>query len=277
MAAVLFGTSGTAARMASPVLGSAALATWRVIVGGTALVAVSWAVGCAPWRYPARAGTVLLGSATVVGFQLCYFAAVGRLGVTQATVLTISIAPVAAGVSDHVRGRARLTTRWAAGVTVAVAGVAVMGNGSWRLDTSGWVAAVLAGCCFPIYAGVLRTLATDRPGIAAVASVFGGAVPLAAVGLLASGAAAVPAVDDLPVVTYVGLVATAAAYVLWNFGLRALTVRDTVLITMVEPVTAAVLAATVLGEPLPPAGLVGIAAILLGLALAATRPARLTA
>jgi drug/metabolite transporter (DMT)-like permease len=40
---------------------------------------------------------------------------------------------------------------------------------------------------------------------------------------------------------------------------------------VIEPITAAVLAATLLGEPMSPAGVLGIAAVLVGITVAATR------
>lgn len=270
VAAALFGTSATVAQLHAPALEPVSIAAWRLIVGGTALVVASWAAGCAPWRFAARPATVLLGSGTVVAFQAGYFAAVERLGVAQATVVTIAAGPIAAGVLDHCRGRASMTGRWAAGAGLTVAGVAVMSSGGWSTDATGWALAILAGCGFPVYGEVLRTLGADRPGLAAVATVFGGAVPLAAVGVLFTDLAAVPAVGDLGAVLYLGLVATAAAYLLWAYGLRTLPVRDTVLITMLEPVTAVLLAAAFLGEVITLSAVVGIAAVLAGIIWAAT-------
>jgi len=194
--------------------------------------------GCAPWRFAARPATVLLGSGTVVAFQAGYFAAVERLGVAQATVVTIAAGPIAAGVLDHCRGRASMTRRWAAGAGLTVAGVAVMSSGGWSIDATGWALAVMAGCGFPVYGEVLRALGADRPRLAAV--------------------------------LYLGLVATAAAYLLWAYGLRTLPLRDTVLITMLEPVTAVLLAAAFLGEVTTLSTVVGIAAVLAGIIWAAT-------
>jgi DME family drug/metabolite transporter len=270
-AAMLFGTSATVARRHAPGLDALSVAAWRLIVGGSALVLLAHLLGRAPWRYPVRPGVVLLGALTVVGFQAGFFAAVARLGVGQATVLAIAAGPVAAGLLDHVRGQARLTRRWAAGVAVVVAGIALLGSGGWSADPVGWAMAIAAGCGFPVYGAALRDLGRDRPPLAAVATIFGAAVPLVAALALAGGVA-VPGTDALLGVAWLGLAATAVAYLLWTRGLATLTVRDTMLLTTLEPVTAVLLAALVLGEPLGLAGLVGIAAVVGGTTWAAAGP-----
>ncbi|MGQ0574189.1 MAG: DMT family transporter [Pseudonocardia sp.] len=282
VAAALFGTSATVAQRYAPGLDAGSVAAWRLVVGGTVLVVAAWVASCAPWRFPARGlstrpWTVLLGAGAVVAFQVGYFAAVERLGVGQATVLTIATSPIAAGLADHARGQAGLTGRWAAGVILAVAGIALLGGAGWTVDPAGWALAIAAGCCFPVYGAVLRALGRDRPGLAAVATVFGVAVLPAAAGLAFTGYASLPAAADLGALAYLGVVATAVAYLLWIYGLRTLSVRDTVLVTMLEPVTAVLLAAAVLGETLPAAGVAGIAAVVAGIAWAALPAGRSSA
>ena len=265
VAAVLFGTSGSAARLGAPDLDPAVVAAWRVLIGGAVLLVVSCLLGCSPWRYRVRVHQLLLGSGTVAGFQLAFFSAVERLGVAQATVLAIVTAPIAAALTDHARGRAALTARWSLGVLIAGVGVTLMSNGSWTLDPVGVSLSVTAGCCFLVYASVLRTLRTDRPDIAAVATVFGGATPLALVGLLFARGRAPDTMSATMTVLYLGATATAIAYLLWTYALRHLSVRDTVLITMVEPVTATILASVVLDDPMSAITIAGIAAVSAGI------------
>lgn len=275
-AAVLFGTSATVAQLHVPGLDPLSVAAWRLVVGGTALVLAACLLGGAPWRHPARPGPVVLGALTVVAFQAGFFGAVARLGVGQATVLAIAAAPVAAGVLDHVRGQARLTRRWGTGVAVVVAGIVLLGGGTWSGDPAGWAMAVVAGCAFPGYAAVLRELGRDRPPLAAVATVFGAAAVLVAGLALVAYAAGAPAVVALPGadavlgVAWLGLAATAAAYLLWTHGLTVLSVRDTMLLTTLEPVTAVLLAAVLLGEPLTAVAVLGVAGVVGGSVWAAS-------
>ncbi|MBI5088857.1 MAG: EamA family transporter, partial [Actinobacteria bacterium] len=238
VSACLFGTSATAARAWAPALDPVALACWRVTIGGSALVAVSWAAGCAPWRYRTTPRTIVASATTVVGFQVAYFVAADRMGVAQATLTTIGTGPLAAGVIDHARGRALLTGRWLVGIAVAIGGVALMVGGSVSASWVGWGSAVSAGCAFPVYAAIIRDLGATRPDLAAAATVFGSAAPVAAVVTLTYRPELPGSAGELVVVGYLGLVATALAYVLWSRALRTIAVRDTVVVNMLEPVTA---------------------------------------
>ena len=160
--------------------------------------------------------------------------------------------------------------RWVGGSLVTVLGIAVLSSGTWVIDLPGWTLAALAGTGFPIYGSVIGSLASDRPRLTAVATVFGAAVPLAVVVLLTTGGAQLPAGGEVITVGYLGLIATAAAYYTWSLGLQVLPVRDAVLITMVEPITATLLAWAFLHESLSPIGVIAIAAILTGITIAAT-------
>ena len=61
---------------------------------------------------------------------------------------------------------------------------------------------------------------------------------------------------------YLGALTMALAYVLLYSGLRVVAPSTAVTASLVEPVTAAVVAAVVLGEPLGPAAVVGILLVL---------------
>ena len=77
-------------------------------------------------------------------------------------------------------------------------------------------------------------------------------------------------------VLYLGAIATAIAYLLWTYALRHLSVRDSVLITMVEPVTATILANVMLDEPMSAITIAGIAAVSAGILIASSTDARPT-
>jgi DME family drug/metabolite transporter len=167
----------------------------------------------------------------------------------------------------------------------------MIGGGTGDLVVADWLLAVAAGCCFPIYGAATRALLADRPPVAAIATVFGaGVLPaaaLAAAGALGIAAAGTPggaaiqpgsphasAVATVAVLAYLGLVTTAAAYVLWAMGLARVPLGETVTITMLEPVAAFVLAGAVLREPLGTVPTAGALAVLAGIRIAATTPGR---
>ena len=96
---------------------------------------------------------------------------------------------------------------------------------------------------------------------------------LATLALLIEGWLANPAA--LFGIGFLGLVATALAYVLYTWGLIHVAASTAVTLALAEPLTAWVLATGIVGEPLTPLKMLGAAMVLLGLAaVAATRSHR---
>jgi len=71
---------------------------------------------------------------------------------------------------------------------------------------------------------------------------------------------------------YIALVPSAFGFLLYARGLVGVQASAAALLTLAEPVVAAVLAVIVLGEPLPLLGWFGIAAVITGLVLAPAAP-----
>jgi DME family drug/metabolite transporter len=268
-AALLFGTSGVATRLLAPDLPAATAAGWRVVIGGGLLVLISVVAGQPPWRFSLRRWSIVIGALAFLGFQLGFFLAIGRLGVATATVVSIGTGPIAAGLLDRMRRGTRLRGRWWVGVATAISGIAVMtGANGVTLVPVGVASAVAAGCCFPVFGDAIRVLLADRPPLTAIATVFGAAILPAVVLLAAAGADPVGTPGTITALLYLGVVTTTMAYLLWSTGLVTLSLRDTVTLTMLEPVAATVLAVAVLHEAVGPATAVGIVAALAGVWIA---------
>ena len=67
---------------------------------------------------------------------------------------------------------------------------------------------------------------------------------------------------------------TAAAYVLYFVGLRTVASGTAALVALLEPITAALLGAVLLGEHLGVTGIAGAALIVVAVLVTATAPAR---
>jgi DME family drug/metabolite transporter len=79
----------------------------------------------------------------------------------------------------------------------------------------------------------------------------------------------------LAVILHLGLVATAAAYMLFSRGLALVPVADAVTLSLAEPLTAGALGLLVLGERFTPYAGLGTGLVLLGLALLTVKSAHL--
>jgi drug/metabolite transporter, DME family len=128
--------------------------------------------------------------------------------------------------------------------------------------------AIGSGCCFPLYGAVIRRLIDDRPPLSAVATVFGAAVLPAGFAAAVAGGHPFGDASTFAAVTYAGSISTAVAYVLWARGLRVLSLRDTVVISVLEPVVTAVLAVAILGQEVTFRAGVGVVLTVVGITLA---------
>ena len=267
-AAALFGTTGTAAALGPDDLSPVTAGVWRSVIGGVALVVVAVARGEAPWRYPRRLGTTLLGGVAVAAYQLTFFEAVDRTGVAVGTLVTIGTGPVVAGILDGVVGRHRPTTQWFVGAGVALAGVVLLSGGGDSVDAGGLAFAVVAGASFPFYGFAAQRLMEDRPVVPAMASTFGVGALLVLPLALSRSAEAFASAGSVVTILYLGLATLALAYVLWGVGLQQLRLSLVVVVTLLEPAVASTLAVVVLDEALTLSLVVGILLVGMGVVLA---------
>jgi DME family drug/metabolite transporter len=275
LAAICFGTTGTAQALGPDGIDPAALGAARVLVGGALLAAVALLLrrGASGPRW-AR-GTVIAGAAGVAVYQASFFAAVADTGVAVGTIVALGSAPTLAGVLEWAVDGRRPERRWAAATAPACAGVALLalaGAGDAGISAPGVALAVVAGASYATYTlAAKRLLQAGHAPESVMAASFGlGAVALLPV--LALGATApLVAPGGLALVLFLGVVPTALAYVLFARGLRSLSASETATLTLAEPVTAALLGVAVVGERLSGGGVIGAALVLGGLLVLALR------
>jgi DME family drug/metabolite transporter len=278
-AAALWGTTGTAqafGHAGDPV----AVGAGRLVVGGAALVVIALAGRRGVWlrrclRRPLLGWTAAAATATVI-YQSAFFSAVATTGVATGTVVALATAPVATGLCGAVIFRERLTRWWATATAFAVVGCVVLvlsaGSSTGRISVLGVGLAVVAGGCYGAYTTCAKVLLERGvPAVPAMGASLGlGAIALGPVLALHTNVFAAP--RALLMVAWLGLVTTAAAYVLFARGLRQLPAATVGTLSLAEPLTAAALGLLVLGERPGPAAAVGGASLLAGLALATRRP-----
>ncbi len=281
LAAVSWGTTGSVmALLARDGTQSPLLVGWARMAGAATclLLALTLAQPAASargtWRPSDWAKAALLGTA-MAAYQVCYFWAVPRTGVALTAVLAICSAPlmIAAGAALTLKERPSSATR--AALWLAIAGTAMVllgppaGGPAPTGFTAGAVAALGAGLSYAVYAvtakGLLR-LAAPLP-LAALTFTLA-ALLLTPVLALTPGATAQLAAG-WPLLLYLGVVPTAAAYVVFGAGLRRVTATTAGIATLLEPVTAATLGVLLFGERLGAVGWAGAALLIAALGLLA--------
>lgn len=277
LAAILFGTTGTAQALGPQELSPLVVGAGRIALGGLILAVVAAAAGQLRDRIAWRPAVVLAAAVGVAGYQVGFFTGVDRAGVAVGTIVTIGSAPAFTGLLGWLSGQGRPKGVWAAATALAIAGGALLagsGEGKSSADPLGIAFALLAGASYAIYTVAAKRLLDDghRP-VGVMGASFGlGGLLLAPV-LVALGPAAVQAEPSiLLVVLYLALVPTAVAYVLFARGLGLLPAPTVATLTLAEPVVASTLGVLVLAEPVTAARAVGAALVLAGLLVLGYRP-----
>jgi DME family drug/metabolite transporter len=279
VAAVLWGTTGTAAALA-PEVGS--LAVGAAAMGGGGLLQAAAALRIMRAH---RAGlaeqsrTLAVAAAAVAVYPLAFYSSMRLAGVAVGTVVSIGSAPVVAALIERVVDGQPLSRRWAAGTTAGVLGVLALavsrtGEAEHATGTSGAhpvlgiALGLLAGLTYALYSwGAARMMRSGLPSRPVMGATFGlGGVLLLPV-LLLTGAPIVETGHNLAVVAYLALVPMFIGYVLFGRGLSAVSASTATTLSLLEPAVAAVIAVLVLHEALPALGWVGMAILLASLVL----------
>lgn len=272
-ASVLWGTGGLAVQLVREhdPLSPVTISAWRMAVAACVLVLALLAlrrggelVALARAR-PRRLLAVGVGTAAYQGF---YFVSVTQVGVAVSTVVSLGLAPVLLTVAEAVRHRRAPSRGRLAVLVAALAGLLLVSVAGHESSTG---PAPVAGVLLALASGTTYALTTAAGG-----SVSRQAPPLVlTAGMTLVGAAVLLpclALVDGPLVTtdpaalawlaYLGVLTMALAYVLLYSGLRVVAPSTAVTASLVEPVTAAVVAAVVLSESLGPAAAVGIVLVI---------------
>lgn len=280
LAAVLWGTTGTASRMAPAGVPAAAIGSAGLAIGGLLLcLAGGGPRALLGGLRPRDRWLLAAGSLAVAGYPLSFYPAVAGTGVAVATVIALGSAPVFAGLLGLVASGARPGARWCGATVISVLGCAalVLGPGpagSGHAAPWGVAAAAFAGLSYAVYSFVgARLIGAGRPSGAVMGAMFGGGALIVLPVLPAGGVAWLGTVRGAAVALHLAVLTTFVAYVLFGRGLRRVSAPVATSLTLAEPAVAAVLGVTVVGERLPAVSWCGLAAIAAGLAVLAL-PAR---
>jgi DME family drug/metabolite transporter len=279
LAAVLFGSTGTAQALGPAATTPVTVGAARLVVGSAGLVAAAL-VGAGPLdrrrcirRMLAllRSPAALLCAVAVAGYQVGFFAGVARAGVAAGTLVTLGCAPFLAGLLAWLLDRHRPTRVWFTATGVAVAGLALVTAGGatgGSADRSGLWASVGAALAYATYAVVTKRLiaAGARP-TEVMAVVFSVGAVLLAPFLVAGPTAWLATPRGAELALYLGLVPTTVAYVLFGRGLSRLAASTAATLNLAEPVVAGLLGVLALHEDLATAGAVGMALVVAALAM----------
>ncbi|WP_026147571.1 DMT family transporter [Limimaricola hongkongensis] len=276
-AAMLWGTTGTVQALLPAARDPLAVGALRLSFGALALLAMALAHG--PSRRALRglpwAGLALAGVA-VAGYNLLFFRAVEIAGVGIGTAVAIGSAPLWT-TAWEIAAQRLWPDRWrGAGQVVSVAGVVLLAlaGGGAQGSALGVALAAGAGACYATYSLVTSRLGHRAPPLALAAATFGLGALLTLPVLLLAPPVWLSGAESWAAMAFLGIGATALSYALYTWGLARLAASTAVTLALAEPVTAWLLAVTVVGEPVTVPRLAGALLVLAGLVVVALVPAR---
>lgn len=280
LAGVLWGTGGLAVQLVRErvPMHVVTISAWRMLLAGVVLAALLLALRGGPVlrdllrTHPRR--TVVVGASTAA-YQALYFGAVTLVGVSVATVVSLGLAPVLLTAAESVRERRAPTTGRALVLVAALAGLVLVtvgaghggGAGTGPEPLLGVLAACGSGAAYAFATAQGEVLARSTGPLALTTATTGvGALLLVPAAFLVDGPRATTDPQTLALLVYLGVVTMALAYGLLYAGLRTASGSAATIATLLEPVTAAAVAALVLDERIGPLGLAGTALVLLAVA-----------
>jgi DME family drug/metabolite transporter len=277
---LLWGTIGIAAKLIyrETTLDAVSVTWLRAAVAAPVCVALGWsALGRDLFRAPRRdLALMAMMGLSLIFYQWAYLAAIDRIGVAPATLIALCVPPALVVLASALFFGEAMDGRLALALTGALLGTALLvgrpeaGASGSGATAAGVVLALASATGLAAHVLASRLLAGRHPTIRPLAVAFPvGMLAFAPIALGRGVAFVQPPVGWLLLV-YLGVVPSALAYVMFQRGLRDVAATTASVLTLIEPLTAAILAWLLFGERLSPLGFAG-GALLLGAILLLSR------
>lgn len=264
--------------------GAMTVSAWRMALAALALVAfavVTRRSQVVLKTMRAHPGLAILVGCGTAAYQGLYFVSVLLVGVSVATVVSLGLAPVLAAGWEHLAARTVPSGREVGVLSAALAGLVLISATASHgtpapgdEPTLGLILAVAAGATYAATTVLGHTLAqrVDPVALTTCATAVGAVAlsPFLAFAVARSEPVWTTDAASLALLMYLGVATMALSYGLLYAGLRTTSGSAATVATLVEPLSAALLAAVLLGERLTWPALLGGALILA--AVVALRP-----
>jgi drug/metabolite transporter, DME family len=275
--ALLWGTTGIGVRIINDRSGLSAvpIGCYRLAIAAVVLALLFRGSGLRRWQTAWRRHrwSLVFAGAGLGGYQALYFIGVQYVGVSVSTLVSLAVAPVALTVASALVAQQRPAVHALVTVGCAVGGLTVISLASTSTSAAaphpilGILASLGSGAGYAATTVLNRRLAAEGDPLLLTAATSGiGALVLVPIALPIG----MPVPSD-PVVLgwlgYIGVVSTVIAYGLFYTGLRSTSSQVVGVLTLLEPLTATVLAVAFLGESLTALGWFGAVLLLVAIAV----------
>ncbi len=278
LAAMLFGTTGTSQALAPEGISSTAIGSLRLIIGGPALLLLAGIFSrTSVFSFRPPLVPTFIAACGIVLFQLCFFEAVARTGVALGTIVAICIAPVISGLLSAVFQKEHLNRTWLIASLLSISGCILLtvAGSAVTIDTTGILLATAAGFGYAVSLVASKAVVAEHSPVLGIAVILCVGAVLVFPRVITEDLSRVMTVHGMAAVLYLGLVATAGAYLLLAKGLSVVPVSRTAIVMLVEPLTGCLLGVLLLGEIFTPVSAAGSVLIFCGLVIISLTPEKI--
>lgn len=279
-AGLCWGTGGLIGSLLSRVGGlpPITVAAYRLAGGGVLIMTLLVLSGRRLPRGRAAWTRIIAVGVLAAAFQVSYFSSVALTSVSLSTLITIGASPLLVLVGERVTGRRRID-RWVIlTISLSLAGLTLLVG----LPSGGFPAGALlgsAGLAVLASAGFSgMTLLGSRPvqdldDLTTIGAGFTlGGLLVTPVAAGAAGLAFRPNAAMIALLVALAVIPTALAYTMYLRGLRSVSATTAAVTSLLEPLTAALLSALILGDKLGTTGIVGAILLAAAVVLATRTP-----
>lgn len=217
---------------------------------------------------------IVVGGTGAALFFPLYIRSFELTGVGVAAVISIGVAPIFVGLIAWIALKQPPGKQWAIGTAIAIAGVVALNwpSGETKSSFLGIVFALAAALAYSLQATGIGIISKRHTPYQSVAPMF-------TIGTLAQAPLSFGRDFSFlkdPVLLagalYGGIMTIAVAYAFYTYGMKRIGAATTVTIGLMEPLTAAIMGVTLLGETVSFIGVVGSVLILIGLVVVSRPP-----
>lgn len=249
-------------------------------LGGVVLAAIAGRRAIALWRDSSQRPVVILSAVAVAVYPVAFYSGMDLAGVAVGNIVALGTGPLVGALLEWVLDGQPPRVGWWWALALGLVGVLSLGFSDTETTSAdpqlfGWglLLAVVAGVAYGGFSyGLSRVMRAGYQPIAATGAVFGlGSLPLLVIA--ATGVSLMP-VDGQALWGLGYLIAgpMVLSYLLYSRGLVVLAASRALVIALIEPAVATVLAVLVVGERFGVLGVLGLGAIVISVWLASRVP-----
>lgn len=268
----MWGTTGTSQGLAPVGVSSSVIGSMRLIIAGVFFSILLFLRKDYPKVNLSKGDLVILlvGTLSVVFYQLSFFYGVRISGVAVGTVIGIGSSPLWGGLLGYLFLGEKPAKVWYLSTSLAILGLIFLSFidiSSFQINFTGGFLMLIAGFTYAVYSLCAKKLMKKFHAnfVMAVYFMVGGILMIPI--LFMNDMSWLFSLRGSILMIHLGIFATFLAYILFSRGLMLVPVSKATTLSLSEPLTASILGITVLGERVTMMNMIGIFLIFTSLLL----------